>query len=677
MTTTHLQEPTDKHARAQLVEQLAREIAHHQDLYYNKTPAISDGEFDALWDKLRSLEPDHPRLRVIGADEGFFPKTAHIMPMGSLEKAADEEAFYAWAAEQGSECYVVQHKLDGASLELQYVDGVLRAAVTRGDGAVGDNIFVNARNMQGVIKQLPLSLNCALRGEVIMTHEVHKKYFSDKANCRNAANGLMKKKDGVGVKHLQVLCYDLWFEQAQEQRAAFEFLRENGGAAHNSAQSRVERVRNFDEVRGFSEDEKLQFLRACGFATAPHAICKDAAAVCEYRNAVMKTREKLGYDIDGLVVKAPYAQKDDMLLARPKRHIAFKFPLEHAVTVLREIIWSESGHLYTPVALLEPVRIAGTVVKRANLVHPQHIEELQIRLGSQVMVAKRGEIIPKVERLVHTPEDAKQIVLPSHCSTCGTAVVNEGTRLYCPNFSCRRRLLFRVERWIAVHEIDYWGTSLLYRLVLEEKLVNTMGDLYRLSEDTLASLDRIAAPLAKKLHTSLHKNTSVSFERFLASIGIENVAALTGRKLVAAGIDNWDALLSAEEGALSDIDGIGPTIAQAIVHAVHNLRVELEDLLHFVRIAENSQKNAGALVGMSFCFTGTLTHNGRTIARKEAEGMVSRAGGSVKTSVTKDLTYLVTDDVNARSTKSKKAQEYGTSLISCEAFLQLLEGKKG
>lgn len=376
-----------KQEKKRLAEELAEQITYHQDLYYNGEPEISDDAFDALWDRLREIDPDHPALKKVGEDAGFFPKKEHLMPMGSLEKASDEDAFLAWAKAHAAPSYSVQHKLDGASLELQYENGALRAAVTRGNGVTGDDILINARRMQGVPKTLAqadgkfakaVAGRFAVRGEVIMTHAVHKKYFSDKANCRNAANGLMKKKDGAGVEHLEVRCYDLWCADETEQAA-------------------------------LTEEEKISLLQSLGFLTAPHENCADAEAVIAYRTRVSQERKKLGYDIDGLVVKMPYADAKDMRSLRPDRQIAFKFPLDTAVTTLLGVEWSESGHLYTPVALLEPVRIAGTTVQRANLVHPDHMRELGIKIGSQVLVAKRGEIIPKVESLVHTPNGARDI----------------------------------------------------------------------------------------------------------------------------------------------------------------------------------------------------------------------------------------------------------------------------
>jgi DNA ligase (NAD+) len=198
------------------IEELAALVARYQESYYNGEGEVSDGAFDALWDELKARAPTHPLLLRVGADAGNFPKARHIMPMGSQEKASNPAEFLEWAKKHPYDEYLVEHKLDGASLELQYREGILSAAVTRGDGKVGDVITENARKMHGVLPRLERDgvlqpLSGAVRGEVLMSREVHRRLYSDKANCRNAANGLLKRKDGVGAEDLHVQVYDAWF----------------------------------------------------------------------------------------------------------------------------------------------------------------------------------------------------------------------------------------------------------------------------------------------------------------------------------------------------------------------------------------------------------------------------------------------------------------------------------
>ncbi len=439
------------------IDELAALIKKYQDSYYNGEAEIEDAEFDKLWDELKTLDPNHPILKKVGADSGNFEKASHVMPMGSQEKAADPEQFLAWAAKHVYPEYLVEYKLDGASLELQYQKGRLVRAVTRGDGSVGDDITANAKKMKGVLSLLEKSPNFTggVRGEVIMTHSVHKKYFSDKANCRNAANGLMKRKDGEKSEYLCLITYD---------------------------------ALSTDGPNPFKdEEEKIAWLVKNGFESVPLKICKSPQEVIDYRAAVMETRPSLEYDIDGLVVKEREINLDDASRARPDRQIAFKFSLEEAVSVVREVEWSENGATYTPVAIFDAVQLAGTTVQRASLANPDTLRKLGVQIGSHVVVVKRGEIIPKIVGLVPHADDAKNckpIEFPKKCSVCGSALLDTPSRLYCPNKACPKRVLHQIFKWIECSDIRDLGDALVNALFSDKKL-RSISDIYSLDEATL------------------------------------------------------------------------------------------------------------------------------------------------------------------------------------------------
>jgi NAD-dependent DNA ligase len=369
---------------AQRKAELERLVARYQDAYYNGEAEIPDAEFDALWDELRRLDPANALFRRVGADSGSFPKARHRMPMGSQEKAANPGEFLKWAEKRSAGEYLVEYKLDGASLELQYEGGVLARAVTRGDGAVGDDITPNARKMRGVLPALraggaPLPLTGGVRGEVMLFRDVRRERFADKANCRNAANGLMKRKDGEGSEHLSFIAYDAWFQDEQGRTTA--------------------------ESQPFADEAaKVEWLASCGFTAVPLTVRTSAEEVIAYREEVMARRASLDYDIDGLVVKERQLDFADASRARPERQIAFKFNPEEAVTTVRSVEWSESGATYTPIAVFDAVELAGTTVQRASLVNPDTIRALGVKIGSRVVVTKRGEIIPKIERVVPATE---------------------------------------------------------------------------------------------------------------------------------------------------------------------------------------------------------------------------------------------------------------------------------
>ncbi|MBQ4024965.1 MAG: DNA ligase (NAD(+)) LigA, partial [Treponema sp.] len=441
-------------SNAKRITELEKLIVKYQKSYYNGEGEISDAEFDSLWDELKLLDPQNPILHKVGADSGNFEKAPHVMPMGSQEKAANPEQFLSWAQKHKYDEYLVEYKLDGASLELQYNGGILVRAVTRGDGSTGDVITANALKMDGVKKELydadgKLSgFTGGVRGEVIMKRSVHKKYFSDKANCRNAANGLMKRKDGSGSEHLTLIAYDVWATQGEQPYK--------------------------------DEEEKLAWLKKYGFNTVVLKICSNADQVIEYRAKVMEERKNLDYDIDGLVIKERAVNHEDALRARPDRQIAFKFSLEEAVSVVRKVEWNESGATYTPVAVFDAVDLNGTSVQRASLANPNTIAALGLQIGSHVIVVKRGEIIPKIESVVPQEDKAEKtfpVELPVKCETCGSTLVNEGTRLYCPNKSCSKRILHQLLKWVSVADIRDLGDTLV-RSLFADKVLNSISDIY-------------------------------------------------------------------------------------------------------------------------------------------------------------------------------------------------------
>ena len=631
------------------IDELAALIKKYQDSYYNGEAEIEDAEFDKLWDELKSLDPNNPILKKVGADSGNFEKAAHIMPMGSQEKAASPEEFLAWAAKHVYPEYLVEYKLDGASLELQYQKGRLVRAVTRGDGSVGDDITANAKKMKGVLQFLEKSPNFTggVRGEVIMTHSVHKKYFSDKANCRNAANGLMKRKDGEKSEFLCLITYDA--------------LATDGGANPFA-----------------DEEEKIAWLKENGFDSVPLKICKSPQEVIDYRAAVMEARPGLEYDIDGLVVKERAINLDDASRARPDRQIAFKFSLEEAVTVVREVEWSENGATYTPVAIFDPVQLAGTTVRRASLANPDTLRKLGVQIGSHAVVVKRGEIIPKIVGLVPHADDAancKPIAFPQKCSVCGSTLMDTPSRLYCPNKVCPKRVLHQIFKWIECSDIRDMGDALVNALFSDKKL-RSISDIYSLDEETLTPYflneesrakekDSLGA---KNVVASIKAHSSLGLAQFVAGFDIEGIGEQMVEKVIEGGFDTLEKLLSATAEDFEKVYGFAQITAAAFAQGLAENADEMRSLAASKAVTIK-EKKAGALAGISFCFTGEL----KSMKRADAEALVKEKGGSAKSSVTKDLSYLVTNDKNSGSSKNAKAAKFGVPIINEEEFLFLVK----
>jgi DNA ligase (NAD+) len=628
-------------------------IKRYQRSYYNGDAEISDAEFDRLWDELKALDPGNRLLQQVGADAvDGFPKAKHLIPMGSQDKAANPAEFREWAAKMGFPSYVVQYKLDGASLELQYRGGVLEQAVTRGDGAVGDNITPNALRMKGVIPRLDLPYTGGVRGEVVMTRGVWQKKYRDKANCRNAANGIMRRKDGLGCEDLKLVVYDA---------AALD-----------------------DDSYFSGEVEKIAWLKTRGFTVTECRELNTAEEVIAYREEVSLRRPKLPYDIDGLVVKDKNTDMADLRRARPEKQIAFKFELESAVTILRSVEWSESGATYTPIGIVDPVRLAGTTVQRANLNNPGMIRTLGLKLGSVVTVVKRGEIIPKIESLA-PPEQAlplleklaageaaveeRDIEFPVSCTSCGASLEDGGTRLFCPNTDCPKRLHHRLEKWVSVLDIRELGDKLL-RQLFDSGRVRHISDLYTLTAEELADYERMGELSASKVVRHIRSPRELSLAAFIAGFDFEGVAELIMERVVQAGFDTLEKLRAASSIELAAVYGLGEITARTICGGLTETAGEIDQVLAagIIRIAAPAGTEM-PLRGKSFCFTGELI----SMKRGQAEEKVKALGGGAKSSVVKDLSYLVTNDPESGSAKNVKARNLGIPIITEEQFLSLLE----
>ena len=635
------------------IKELEKLISRYQKSYYDGEGEISDAEFDALWDELKSLDPENAILHRVGADSGNFAKVRHIMPMGSQEKAANPEQFLAWAAKHDYDQYLVEYKLDGASLELQYEGGYLKRAVTRGDGTIGDDITANARKMSGVAAAIFregefVPFTGGIRGEVIMTHQVHKEHFPDKANCRNAANGLMKRKDGEGSEYLTLIVYDA--------------LSTDGKSFFTN------------------EEEKIRWLMDCGFKVVKLVICKSADRVIAYRAKVMEDRKSLEYDIDGLVIKERVINLADASRARPDRQIAFKFSLEEAVTTLREVEWSVSGATYTPVAIFDEVELNGTKVQRASLANPDTMRKLGVKIGSHVVVVKRGEIIPKIESVVEEknlpPESLHDVEFPHTCEVCGTPLVDEGSRLFCPNKKCAKRVLHQLLKYQQVVDIRDLGETLITSL-FNDKRLQSVSDIYSLQVEALVpyflneeSMEADKKSLgAEKVYNSIQSHRTMKLATFVGAFDIEGIGETSAQKLVDAGFNTLDKLLDAHADQISAVYGFADIMAKTIVEGLAENAEEMRELVNSGTIILESE-GGGVLAGLSFCFTGELV----TMKRADAESLVKKNGGSCKSSVTKDLSYLVTNDTSSGSSKNVKAAKLGIPVITEEAFLKLLEG---
>jgi DNA ligase (NAD+) len=638
--------PATKKSNPRIAE-LAKLLAKYKDAYYNGTPLVSDAAFDALEDELRELDPDHAILKSVGAPTKAvtaWEKARHAIPMGSLNKAVDEDEFRAWAKrcdELGvkdklkgiTEDLFVTEKLDGLSLAVTYDKGALADAITRGDGEIGERILPNARRMKGVPSKLKHAVSVTVRGEIILRISDMKKAFPDAANPRNQASGTSKRFDGDGCEHLSVLFYDIDGEELA------------------------------------NEEKKFARLAQLGF-TVPNFVATDLEGAIEVHQEYSKTkRAELDYEIDGLVVRANDVHVQHMLGElgnRPRAAIAYKFASQAKVTTLVDIVWETgpSGRV-SPVAVVEPVELAGAVVRRASLHNASNVIELDMGIGDEVLVSRRNDVIPYVEEVVARKKGASRIKAPLKCATCKSVLEKAGEYLSCRNRECRALVEGRIHNWIGVQGVLDWGDKLVEQIV-EAELVKEPADLYKLKAEQIAGLERRGMIIAQKVLDNLHAQLPLSLPKFLAALGIENFGQQTAKAIVSAGFDSLEKVQAATFEQLSVLPGVGPSKARAVVDGLKERKAEIGRLLA-VGVVPVNKAAAGPLAGKTFCFTGALSK-----PRKELEQLVEAKGGTLLSGVTKDLDYLVMADPGSGSSKAQKAKKYGTECIDEAQFMALI-----
>jgi DNA ligase (NAD+) len=625
------------------IQEIADELLRAKYTYYNiKLPdgmqplVLTDKVYDAREAELKALDPNHWVIKLVGAPQtqSEWKKAKHQIPMGSLNKVNDPVGMSDWAKDKSCKSWLVTEKLDGLSIECLYEAGILVQAITRGDGETGEDITVNVRRMGGVNNDLKTDFNGSLRGEIIMLKSIHQQFFSDKANPRNAASGVSKRLDGVDVDKLNILFYQVLGD--------LDFL---------------------------TEVQQFKWLEDHQVGVPHHWIFKTIDEVNDHWRDYQDTkREKLDYDIDGLVTRIndmaeqmSWGDKD----LRPLGAMAFKFDNETRESVIRDITWQvgNSGRL-TPVATVDPVILVGATVTRASLYNIAYIEELGLDIGAKVLVARANDVIPRIEELV--VGTGKVARAPKKCPECDGHVEMQGENLLCTNAElCKAQIIGRIKNWIKELNLLEWGDTLVEKLV-EAKKVSNVADLYLLKVDDIANLDRLGEKTAKKCLDILWANKKVALEVFLGALSIPMIGQSTIKAIMNAGCDDLTKFGQLTATAFEQVPGVGPTKAKFLADGLkHNQKVILALLDNGVQIKD---KIMGAMTGKSICFTGSMK-NKRPILEK----MAAEAGADVKSSVGKGLTYLVIADPASTSSKAQAARKFGTNLISEDDFLDLVK----
>ena len=664
--------------KAKKIEQLRDEIRRHDELYYvGNAPEISDREYDQLLENLQQLEAEHPELitpdsptqRVGGRPAEGFAEVVHTRQMLSLDNSYNIDELRAFdercrrLAEGRPLEYVAELKIDGLSLSLQYEDGVLARGVTRGDGRIGEDVTQNARTIRSVPLRLKsdakrIDSGLEVRGEVFIPLEVFRRTNAEReeqgepkfANPRNAAAGAIRQLDSrlVARRKLDMFAYDLLVNG----RKPFP-----------------------------THWEALDWMEQAGFRVNPHRkLCTTIEEVIDFANEKEALRDDLGYEIDGLVVKVNSTGLQDEFGATskaPRWAIAYKYPARQASTKVLDIFVSvgRTGAL-TPVAFLEPVFLAGTTVSRATLHNEDEIRRLGVKIGDWVMIEKSGEIIPKVLSVVTSKRtgEEKEFKPPKHCPVCGGVISRpEGEVVArCVAADCTAQLLGKLIHFASrrAMRIEGLGVSLAEQLIAE-KLVKDVGDLYTLTLDQVAGLERMAKKSATNLLSQIEASKSRDLSNLIYALGIRHVGERTGG-ILAHELGSLEQLATATVEELDAIPEIGLTVAES----VHDWFDDegnraLCDRLRAAGVRTEAERRSSAqaderFAGKQFVLTGTLA----SFTRDEARALIEARGGRVNSSVSKKTDYVVAGE--AAGSKLDKAESLGVAIIDETAFKEML-----
>lgn len=621
---------------ANRIQELETKIFKARNDYYNGMPNVSDKIFDAWVDELRLLDPTSKAVTSIGAPvaPSEWQKAKHQIPMGSLDKVNQPQELSKWAHDvAGREELFVTEKLDGLSIEIIYEHGSLVQAISRGNGEIGEDITANVVKMGGVHSHLKHRFTGSLRGEIIMFKSTHKQYFADKANPRNAASGTSKRLDGVGVDKLNILFYQV-----------------------------------LGDVDFKTEAKQFEWLQKQYLDTPNYWTFNTATEINDHwRQYQDNDRDKLDYDIDGLVIRVNDMAKQLALGdkdLRPKGAIAFKFDNEARESVIRDIIWQvgNSGRI-TPVAVVDPVTLVGATVTRASMYNLSYIEELGVDIGARVLVARANDVIPRIEELIKGTGTIA--APPNNCPLCQAKTVMIGENLICTNVrTCPAQVVGRIKNWVKELNLLEWGDTLIEKLV-ESKKVITVADLYTLTVTDLAGLDRMGEKSAQKCYNILWANKEVALEVFLGALSIQMIGQSTIKAIINAGCDTLIKFGQLDASQFEQVPGVGPTKAKFLADGLVDNRQLILDLLANGVIIKD--RIIGKLSGKSLCFTGAMKNK-----RPVLEKMAAEAGADVKSSVGKNLSYLIIADVNSQSSKAIAAKKMGTVLITEDEFLGMI-----
>lgn len=658
----------EREAAEKRIQELRDLVRYHSRLYYElDNPELDDYEYDLLYHELLDLEekypdlktPDSPTQKVGGAASLKFEPVKHIVQMGSLQDVFSYEELFEFDERVRSVIekpeYVVEPKIDGLSVSLEYRNGVFVRGSTRGDGFVGEDVTHNLMT----INSIPKRINCPevsyleLRGEVYISKDTFRKLVDAQEivgerpfkNPRNAAAGSLRQKDPkISAKRgLDIFIFNI------QQCEGKTFT---------------------------THSETLDFVKELGFpVSVSYNRYKNISDAVDNIKFIGENRENYNFDIDGAVIKVNSLADREILGATakyPKWAVAFKYPPEEKITTLLniEVQVGRTGAI-TPTAVFEPIQLAGTVVSRAVLHNQDFIDAKDINIGDKIIVRKAGEIIPEVVALAEKGPNPGTFRLPEYCPACGTKAVREDDEavLRCPNPDCPAQLLRNLIHFASrdAMDIDGMGPAVLTMLV-DRGIIKSQADIYSLKPEDISSAERMGEKSAANLMASIEKSKKAGLSRLLFALGIRNIGQKAADAL-AQNFGTMDAVMTASSEDISAIDGFGDVMAKSLIEyfSLPQSKKFIEKLKeHGVFMEAEKKVVSDKLHGFTFVLTGTLP----TMSRDEASAIIIASGGKVASSVSKKTDYVLAGE--KAGSKLNKAESLGIKIIDENEFMEMV-----
>ena len=654
------------------IKELTEEINYHNKLYYtDDNPEIEDYQYDKLFRELENLERDFPQFKdkdsptnkVGGAVLEKFEKFEHPIAMYSLSNVMNEEEFFEFDNRMKRETnsknieYTVENKFDGLALELIYENGKLTVASTRGDGQVGENVTNNVKVMNNVPKNIKEKNKLIVRGEALITKKDFEALNKEReeleeipfANPRNAASGGLRQLDS---------------SESKKRRLKFFAYQ----------------IANYKDFNLTNEYKAMEFLSDLGFTVEGVHPNIEYKEVLKIYNEIQINRNKMDYEIDGLVIKVDDIKAQEKLgfLSRaPRFAVAFKFKPEEKETLLNniEVQVGRTGAL-TPVAKLKPVQVGGVIVSNVTLHNPNEIKSKDIRIGDTVVVIRSGDVIPKIVRVVleKRPKESKEFVFPNKCPVCGgeTAITEGDVIVRCINVECPSKITKYIEYFVSKAAMNIEGIGKEWIAIFTKSgLVKTPADIYKIKKSDLYKFERMGDKLAENMLNSIEGSKKTTLKRFIYALGMRQVGETTA-DLLAKYFTSIENFKKATIEDLENIEGIGEISSKSIYDFLNNEKSKkiIDDLLEagVEPIFEKTAITESKLTGKNVVITGSIEGFTRTSAKETAE----RLGVTVQSSVSKTTNILIVGE--KAGSKLKKAEELGIEIMPADDFIKLANG---